>query len=128
MLFSASLPPACLAAAGAALDIVRDEPERSARVLRVAERVRLELKRLGFDLGPSETPIIPIYVRDEHKTLLVWRDLVDEGIFVNPVIAPAVARRDSLLRTSYMATHTDAMIDRALQAFEKVGRRHGLIA
>jgi len=127
MLFSASLPPACLAAAGAALDVIAREPERVTRVLAVARRISEELSRLGFDVGRSETPIVPIYIRDEHRTLLVWRDLLEEGIFVNPVIAPAVARKDSLLRTSYMATHTDSMIDRALTAFEKVGRRHGLI-
>ena len=127
MLFSASLPPACLAAAGAALDVIEQEPERVERVLAVAQRVSREFTRLGFDVGKSVTPIVPIYVRDEHRTLLVWRDLLEEGIFVNPVIAPAVARKDSLLRTSYMATHTDAMIDRALTTFEKVGRRHGLI-
>jgi 8-amino-7-oxononanoate synthase len=127
MLFSASLPPACLAAAGAALDIIAAEPERVSLVRAVAARVSTELERLGFDIGKTQTPIVPIYVRDEHRTLLIWRDLLDEGIFVNPVIAPAVARKDSLLRTSYMATHTDSMIDRALVTFEKVGRRHGLI-
>lgn len=127
MLFSASLPPACLAAAGAALDIIIKEPEVVGLVRSVAKRVSGELERLGFDVGRSVTPIVPIYVRDEHRTLLVWRDLLDEGIFVNPVIAPAVARKDSLLRTSYMATHTESMIDRALSTFERVGRRHGLI-
>lgn len=127
MLFSASLPPACLAAAGAALDVIQQEPDRVERVTRVGARVREELTGLGFDVGASLTPIVPIYVRDEHRTLLIWRDLLEEGIFVNPVIAPAVARKDSLLRTSYMATHTDSMIDRALSTFMKVGRRHGLI-
>jgi 8-amino-7-oxononanoate synthase len=78
-------------------------------------------------VGNSVTPILPIYVRDEHRTLLIWRDLLEDGIFVNPVIAPAVARKESLLRTSYMATHTDSMIDRALSTFAKIGRRHGLI-
>jgi 8-amino-7-oxononanoate synthase len=127
MLFSASLPPACLAAAGAALDIIEKEPERMVRVLATSRRVSRELTRLGFDVGRTLTPIIPIFVRDEHRTLVLWRELLDEGIFVNPVVAPAVSRNDSLLRTSYMATHTDAMIDRALETFEKVGRRHGLI-
>src|SRR5262245_20922754 len=127
MLFSASLPPACLAAAGAALDVIEREPERVRRVSEVAHRVRTELVRLGFDVGHSVTPILPIYVRDEHRTLLIWRDLLEDGIFVNPVIAPAVARKESLLRTSYMATHTDSMIDRALSTFAKIGRRHGLI-
>ena len=127
MLFSASLPPACLAAAGAALDILEKEPERMDRVLATSRRVSRELTKLGFDIGQTLTPIIPIYVRDEHRTLIIWRELLDEGIFVNPVVAPAVSRNDSLLRTSYMATHTSAMIDRALETFEKVGRRHGLI-
>lgn len=128
MLFSASLPPACLAAAGAALDIIEKEPELVARVVHVGQVVRKELTSLGFEIGKTTTPIVPIYVRDEHLTLLIWRDLLAEGVFVNPVMAPAVARGDSLLRTSYMASHTDAMIDRALSSFAKVGRRHGLIA
>ncbi len=127
MLFSASLPPSCLAAAGAALDIIQQEPERVQQVLAVGKRVRDELVRLGFEVGATITPIVPIYIRDEHRTLVVWRDLLEEGVFVNPVVAPAVARNDSMLRTSYMATHTDAMIDQALSAFEKVGRLHGLI-
>jgi 8-amino-7-oxononanoate synthase len=128
MLFSASLPPSCLAAAGAALDIIESEPERVHRVTAVGVQVRRELVRLGFEIGDTVTPIVPIFVRDEHLTLLIWRDLLDEGVFVNPVISPAVARTDALLRTSYMATHTEEMIDRALSAFEKVGRRHGLIS
>jgi len=127
MLFSASLPPACLAAAGAALDIIENEPDRVVRAVAVGKKVRDELTRAGFDTGRSCTPIVPIYVRDEQRTLLVWRDLLEEGIFVNPVIAPAVARNESLLRTSYMASHTDSMIDRAVSTFIKVGRRHGLI-
>ena len=127
MLFSASLPPSCLAAAGAALDIIQREPERVDRVLAVGKRVREELTRLGFEIGSTITPIVPIYIRDEHRTLLVWRDLVDEGVFVNPVVSPGVPPGMELIRISLMATHTDRQIDFALDKLGQVGKELGLI-
>jgi 7-keto-8-aminopelargonate synthetase-like enzyme len=83
---------------------------------------------MGFDTGRSETPIIPIIVGNDRKTFDFWRSLFDEGVFTNPVVSPGVAPQESRLRTSYMATHTEAQIDRVLTAFKKCGRKMGIIA
>jgi 7-keto-8-aminopelargonate synthetase-like enzyme len=90
--------------------------------------MRKEYLRLGFDIGKSDTPIIPIHIGDDMRTLAVWKALFDAGIFVNPVIAPAVPEGQQLLRTSYMATHTDAQMSRILETFAKVGKQVGLIS
>ncbi len=128
MIFSASLPAANVAAARAALRIMKAEPERRARVWAIAERVREELAAMGFDTGTSASPIVPIIVGDHTKTLLMWKHLFEEGgVFVNPVLPPAVPANKTLLRTSYMATHTDAQIDRALEAYYKAGKAAGVI-
>ena len=89
--------------------------------------MREGLKSLGFDTGHSVTPIIPIIIGDNDLTFKMWRDLFDAGVFVNPVISPATAPRRQLLRTSYMATHTRAQLERVLETFAKVGRANGLI-
>ncbi|NOQ23366.1 MAG: aminotransferase class I/II-fold pyridoxal phosphate-dependent enzyme [Candidatus Aegiribacteria sp.] len=127
MIFSASLPPAAVATVIAALDILRNEPELIKNSHKAAERARQGLASLGFNVGNSEAPIIPIIVGDEAQTLLFWKDLFLKGVFTNPVVSPAVAQGGELLRTSYMATHTDDMIDRALDIFEKCGRELGII-
>ena len=128
MIFSASIPPANAAAALAALHVMQDEPERIQRLIDIAAHMRKEYRRLGFDIGKSESPVIPILIGDDKRTLTIWKALFDEGIFVNPVISPAVPEGRQLLRTSYMATHTDAQMDRVLETFAKVGRQVGLIA
>jgi 8-amino-7-oxononanoate synthase len=127
LIFSASIPPANTAAALAALQVMREEPERIARVNQVGERMRAGFKQLGFNTGASVTPVIPIIIGDDEKTFLTWRLLFENGVFVNPVISPAVSAGRQLLRTSYMATHTDEQIDRVLDIFEKVGKQVGLI-
>jgi 7-keto-8-aminopelargonate synthetase-like enzyme len=127
MIFSASMPPANIAAALAALHVMRDEPERIVRINQIAERMRNGFKQLGFNIGVSETPVIPILIGDDERTLLSWRALFDNGVFVNPVLSPAVQPGQQLLRTSYMATHTDEQLERVLAAFEKVGKQVGLI-
>jgi len=127
LIFSASIPPANAAAALAALEVMRQEPERVQRVNAIGERVRTELKRLGYQIGNSQTPIIPILIGDDMRTVLAWKALFEAGLFVNPVLSPAVPEGRQLLRTSYMATHTDQQIDRALELFEKVGKQIGLI-
>ena len=127
MIFSASLPPAAVATVIAALDILEKEPELIVNSHKAAERARQGLASLGFNVGNSEAPIIPIIVGDEVQTLLFWKQLFQEGVFTNPVISPAVAHGGEMLRTSYMATHTDDMIDRALDIFEKCGRELGII-
>ena len=127
MIFSASIPPANAAAALAALHVMREEPERIDRVNQVAEKMRKGYQALGFNTGPSVTPIIPIIIGDDQRTFLFWRRLFESGVFVNPVISPATPPGMQLLRTSYMATHTDDQMDRVLAIFEKVGKEIGVI-
>jgi 8-amino-7-oxononanoate synthase len=128
MIFSASIPPANAAAALAALHVMQDEPERIRRVNDIAAYMRKEYLSLGFNIGKSETPIIPILLGDDMRTLTIWKALFNAGIFVNPVIAPAVPEGRQLLRTSYMATHTDEQMSRVLETFAKVGKQVGLIS
>jgi 8-amino-7-oxononanoate synthase len=127
LMFSASIPPSNAAAALAALHIMRDEPEHTARLNVIADKMRAGYKGLGFDIGNSTTPIIPILIGDDIRTVFIWKALFDAGVFVNPVISPGVAPGRQLLRTSYMATHTDAQMDRVLEIFGKVGKDMGLI-
>jgi len=127
LIFSASIPPANAAAALAALHVMAEEPERVERVNRNADKMRTGFKALGFNTGHSVTPVIPIIIGDDQLTFLAWKRLFEEGVFVNPVISPAVSPGRQLLRTSYMATHTDEQLDRVLSTFAKVGKELGLI-
>jgi 8-amino-7-oxononanoate synthase len=128
LIFSASLPAPNVAAALAALDVMEREPERVARVNEVADRMRERYRELGFNIGDTRTPIIPIVIGDSLKAMQVWRSLFDAGIYVNVAIPPAVPVGQAILRTSYMATHTDDQMDRVIDAFTAVGKEHGLIA
>jgi 8-amino-7-oxononanoate synthase len=128
MIFSASIPPSNAAAALAALHVMQNEPERIKRLDEIATFMRKEYRRLGFDIGKSETPVIPIHIGDDLRTMTIWKELFDAGIFVNPVISPAVPEGSQLLRTSYMATHTDEQLNRVLETFAKVGKQVGLIS
>ncbi len=125
--FSASLPASNAAAVLAALDIIEREPEHVQRLWDNAEYMRAGLKRLGYDTGASTTPIIPLMIRDDYRTALAWHALIEEGVYTNPVVSPGVPPKGSLLRTSYMATHTKAHLDRALAALEIVGHNLDLI-
>jgi 8-amino-7-oxononanoate synthase len=127
-IFSASLPPAAVATVMAALEILQEQPELMVQMHRAAERSRTGLRSMGFNVGNSEAPIVPIIIGDDLQTFRVWQALDQAGVFTNPVISPAVAPGGAMLRTSYMATHTDEMIDRALEVFQDVGRRFGLIS
>ncbi len=127
LIFSASLPPGSAAAALAALDIIEAEPERRERLWANTRKMAAAFKALGFDIGHSQTPVIPVRVGDELKVLKMWRRLFDEGVFASPVLPPAVPPGMALMRTSYMATHTDAHLERVLSAFEKVGRELAVI-
>jgi 8-amino-7-oxononanoate synthase len=127
LIFSASIPGPNAAAALAALNIMRREPERIERVNQIAEKMRREYKNLGFDIGSSETPVIPIILGDDLLTLQTWKLLFENGVFVNPVLSPATPPGRQLLRTSYMATHTDEQLEVVLSVLSKVGKELGLI-
>jgi 8-amino-7-oxononanoate synthase len=126
-LFSAAIPPASAAAALGALDVMESEPGLRDRLWANALRMKRELDQLGFETGASETPIIPIVVGDEYRLAFLWRRIFDGGVFVNAAVAPAVEANRALLRTSYMATHADAHLDRALSVLERAGKEFGLI-
>jgi 8-amino-7-oxononanoate synthase len=127
VIFSASIPPSNTAAALAALHVMQEEPERIKRVNEIGDKMRYEYRRLGFNIGSSVSPIIPIIIGDDMRTILIWKRLFELGVFVNPVISPAVPEGQQLLRTSYMATHTDAQLDHVLEIFAQVGREALLI-
>jgi len=128
LIFSASIPAANAAAALAALAIMREEPERVQRLEEIATRMRRELGAMGFNIGNSVSPIIPIIIGDDMRTLMAWKALFEGGVFVNPILSPAVPEGQQLLRTSYMATHTDAQLDQVLEVFRTVGKQVGLIS
>jgi 8-amino-7-oxononanoate synthase len=127
MIFSASLAPSLVASVSAALDIIEEEPELRANLWKNTQKMLRGYKSLGFDTGASETPVIPIIIGDRIKVFEMCKLLFEHGIFVNPVISPAVPPGRELLRTSYMATHTEEQLDRILGAFEKAGKQLGLI-
>jgi 8-amino-7-oxononanoate synthase len=127
LIFSASMPPAGVASTIAALDIMESEPERIEKLWENTHKMKKGYTELGFNTGVSTTPIIPVIIGDFAKTLEFWRLLFEAGVFVNPVISPAVPPGMELLRTSYMATHTDEMLDEVLNIFEKIGKQLGII-
>jgi len=127
LIFSASIPPANAAAALAALHVMKEEPELSRRVRSIADRMRKGYTELGFNIGNSITPVIPIIIGSDELTFATWKMLFDNGVFVNPVISPAVSPGRQLLRTSYMATHTEEQMDQVLESFAKVGKTVGLL-
>jgi 8-amino-7-oxononanoate synthase len=127
MIFSASLPPALVASVSAALDIIEEQPQLRTQLWKNTHKMLKGYKELGYDTGTSETPIIPIIIKDNIKTYEMCRLLFENGVFVNAVISPAVPPGRELLRTSYMATHTEAQLDKVLNAFQKVGKQLGLI-
>jgi len=107
--------------------VMRTEPERVRRLSQIAEKMRSAYQQMGFNTGPSESPIIPIIIGDDMRTFQSWKMLFDAGVFVNAVISPAVPPGHQLLRTSYMATHTDEQLGRVLETFETIGKQLGLI-
>jgi 8-amino-7-oxononanoate synthase len=125
--FSASMPPSTVATVLKSLEILQNEPERLDRLHEVSDYMRDGFRNLGFDLWGSETPIIPVVVGDMEQCFRFWRELIDEGVFVNAVVPPAVPKGQALMRTSYMATHTDEELDHILDAFHKVGKKLGVI-
>lgn len=126
-IFTASITPASTAAVSAALDIMEAEPERQEHLWKITKFALDGFKSMGFEIGHTETPIIPLFIRDNNLTFTITRDLLDEGIFVNPVVSPAVAPNDTLIRFSLMATHTQEQVEIALQKIQKVFRKYNLV-
>jgi 7-keto-8-aminopelargonate synthetase-like enzyme len=127
LIFTASLPPACVGAIDASLDIIEKEPERRLRLWENTKKMKEGYKALGFNTGTSASPIIPITVGENMKAFQMCQMLFDEGIFTSPVVSPAVPEGHAIIRTSYMATHTDSQLDFVLDTFEKVGKQLGII-
>ncbi len=127
-IFTASITPASTAAALKALEIMQAEPERQQALWDLTHYALDGFRSLGIEIGNTSTPIIPLFVRDNFKTFAITRDLLEEGIFVNPVVSPAVAPQDTLIRFSLMATHTKDQVTTALEKIGKVFRKHGIIA
>jgi len=127
LIFTAALPASNTAGVLAALEILRSEPERRESLWENTRRLQTGLRGLGYDIGPTETPIIPVLIGPLEKTFVFWRKLFDAGVFTNPVVPPAVPPSQCRLRTSLMATHTAEQIDFALDAFATIGRELGVI-
>ncbi len=125
LIYSASTPPSNAAAALAALRIMRDEPQHAQRVMAIGAQMRRALSGLGYNTGPSQTPIVPIIVGEREPTFALWRMLLDAGVFTNPVIPPAAPI--GRLRTSYMASHTEEQLNQVVELFAWAGRRLGII-
>lgn len=128
LIFSASPPPASVASVIAALDIIDQEPERRERLWHNTHKMMKAFKQMGFDTGVSETPIIPLLMGEMERAFMMWKILSDDGVFVNPVVPPATQPGRCLIRTSYMATHTDEMLDRVLTIIEKADKKLGVAA
>lgn len=128
LMFSASITPASAAAALAALDVIETEPERRERLWRNVRRMHAAFLEMGFDVSLSGSPILPIPVGGDVETMQFWKQLHHAGIFTNPVVAPAVPQGSGLIRTSYMATHTDEDLETVRQAFARIGRSTGVLS
>ena len=122
LIFSASMTPASVASVGAAIDIMVSEPERINHLWEITHYALKTFKEMGFDTGKSETPIIPLFIRDDLKALLLTKALLADGIFVNPVVSPAVPREDCLIRYSLMATHTKEQVDISIEKITKAAK------
>lgn len=127
LIFSASITPASVAAALKSLEIIISEPQRREKLWKNTRMMLAELPKLGFNIGTSETPVIPLHIGDDMKTIFFWQALHHAGVFVNPVIPPGVPPAKSLIRTSYMATHTEEELRRALGIFKEIGVKTGVL-
>jgi 8-amino-7-oxononanoate synthase len=126
-IFTASITPAATAAVNAALDIMISEPERQQHLWDITHFALDNFREMGCEIGHTSTPIIPLFIRDDYKTFQVTHDLLEEGVFVNPVVSPAVAPQDTLIRYSLMATHTKEQVERSLEAIRKVFKKYDII-
>ncbi|UCD94029.1 MAG: aminotransferase class I/II-fold pyridoxal phosphate-dependent enzyme, partial [Candidatus Zixiibacteriota bacterium] len=128
LIFSASMPPSNVASVLKALEIIESEPERRDNLWKNARKMHREFRRLGFDIGTTETPIVPIMIGEDMDCFAFWKELHENGVFCNAIISPAVPPGSALLRTSYTATHTDRQLDRVLEIFERIGKKIGIIS
>lgn len=128
LIFSASMPPAAVATVSACVDILQQEPERLERLWVNVRKMKSGFDKLGFNTGRTQTPIIPIHIGEDTKCFQFWKMLFENGVFTNPVVSPAVPAGNAVIRTSYMATHTDAELDEVLHIFGRLGREFGLIS
>lgn len=126
-IFTASITPASTAAVNAALDIMLAEPERQQHLWDITNYALEQFREMGCEIGKTSTPIIPLFIRDDYKTFHITHDLLDEGVFVNPVVTPAVAPQDTLIRYSLMATHTKEQVTRSIEAIHKVFKKYDLV-
>ena len=127
LIFSASITPASVATVLVTLDVIETEPERRERLWQITEKMKSGFQAMGYDTGPSETPVIPLMIGKDELTFMLWKLLREDGVFTNPVIYPAVPKDQALIRTSYSATHTDEELDAVLASFEKCGKMVGVI-
>ena len=123
LIFSAAMPPASVAGVLAALDVMRDEPERRERLWENTRRVAEGLRALGFDTAGTTTPIIPVVIGEAVPTAILWRALFDDGVFTHPIVPPAVSPTSCRLRVSMSAEHSDEQVERVLAAFERIAPR-----
>lgn len=127
LIFSASMVPSSVASAQQSLEIIKSEPERRIRLWNITEKVLKGFKEIGFDIGGSETPVIPVIIGKDEDCFAFWKMLMANGIFANPVISPATPPGRALIRTSYMATHTDEDIDTVLSVFRGCAQKFGFL-
>jgi len=127
LIFSASITPASVATVLTTLDIIENEPERRERLWQITEKMKSGFQAMGYNTGPTETPIIPVIIGNDELAFMLWKLLREGGIFTNPVIYPAVPKDQSLIRTSYSATHSEEELDFVLTCFEKCGKQLGIL-
>lgn len=127
LIFSASITPASVATVLATLEIIEKEPERREKLWQITGKMKSGFQAMGYNTGPTESPIIPVIIGQDELTFMLWKLLRENGIFANPVIYPAVPKGQSLIRTSYSATHTDEELDKVLDSFEMCGKQLGII-
>ena len=126
-IFSASMPPSCIASITKALELIENDTSRRDNLFRLTAKLKKGLEDLGYDLGTSQTPILPVHVGSNENCFKMWRALHEMGIFANPVISPAVPPGRALMRLTLMATHTDEHVQKIIDAFAQAGRSIGII-
>ncbi len=127
LIFSASMTPSSVATVLATLEVIETEPERREKLWAITKKMKSGFEDMGYDTGPTETPIIPVIVGNDELTFMLWKMLRNDGIFTNPVIYPAVPKDHTLIRTSYSASHTEIELNKVLFSFEKNGKKLGLL-